>query len=57
VRDKANLTINNVDGTEMMNMKNISSSESIDVSKLPSGIYICILQSASGKHFVKLVKE
>src|SRR5262249_12589208 len=55
--EKANLIISNVDGTKVINMRNISSTETIDVSKLPSGIYICIVQTSFGEHYLKLVKE
>ncbi len=56
-KDKANLTITTIEGKVIMSRNNISPSETIDVSILPSGIYMCSLNSGSHIQYVKLVKE
>ena len=57
IKDKANLTITTIEGKVMMSRNNISPSESIDVSALPAGIYMCAVNSGSHIQYVKLVKE
>ena len=57
LNEKATLTISTIDGRTMMIKENISSNESVDVSILPSGIYICTINTISGSRIVKVVKK
>ncbi|MEO8149277.1 MAG: T9SS type A sorting domain-containing protein [Bacteroidia bacterium] len=55
--EKAELRITTIEGKLMMMKSNITSKESIDISSLPQGIYLCTVNSATGTRTVKMVKQ
>ena len=55
--EKATLTITSLDGRVVLKKGKITSTETVDVGALPSGVYICTVQSLSGNHTVKLIKN
>lgn len=55
--DKAELNITTMEGKLVLSKTNVSSVESIDISKLPAGIYICTIKSIKGLQSIKIIKE
>ena len=57
LKETADLKVMTLDGKVVMTKSNINALQSIDITSLPQGIYICSLHSASGTAMIKLVKE
>ena len=57
MKETADLKVMTIDGKVVLMKEKINSLQSINLSNLPSGIYICSVHSSSGTAMIKLVKE
>ncbi len=55
--EKAHLKIMNLEGQMVYEKTHLISSESVDLSNLADGIYVCTLQTTKGIETIKLVKQ